>query len=386
MIQPITKLAYKPHKQALSQTSNQNSITNQNQPKQSTALPSVYYTDMISFKGVKTARRTIPDIDYEEYRAMNDVQKKKYRKKAEKFALDVEAKQMFDPKTLLLPLGDEKDMDNFIKISSIYKQYQNQPIVCLGRSPKWFLNAALWMKDGINTYTFMPFSDHWCKNDPVEGMIRDEKYAPTEQEEMEYRKRLRHKQLDPKSIVKQFEKTGKKTVITDYIESGKGICSFLDVLSRFAVDQKVSLEKFANSIEIVAIGSLDYTSRFFHDDEEYSVPEAKMPPLLKPYKKLIKQHYHDMDYRVFDQMLVNRNANECRATYYPPKLWCSYNPDHYKTGMMSEEKMKALKLVHPANGADFTPAMKDYRNLLNFRILDALDQKGLLKDKHKSRS
>ena len=34
---------------------------------------------------------------------------------------------------------------------------------------------------------------------------------------------------------------------------------------------------------------------------------------------------------------------------------------------------------------DFPQIMSDYRNLLNFRILDGLERRGLLKDKHKTK-
>ena len=111
----------------------------------------------------------------------------------------------------------EKDMDDFIEISKIYNKYKDQPIICLGRSPKWFLNTSLWMKDGINRYDFVAFSKFWYRKDPYEGMKRMDRYAPTEKEEAAYRKYLKGLRVDPKSIVKKMQETGKKTVITDYI-------------------------------------------------------------------------------------------------------------------------------------------------------------------------
>ena len=106
-----------------------------------------------------------------------------------------------------------------------------------------------------------------------------------------------------------------------------------------------------------------------------------------PYEDIILKDYkfYDMTYPVFEQMLLNRNSNECRSTFFPHRLQGAFNPDKYKTGMMSEEKMRALQLVYPANKSDFTPAMKDYRNLLNFRILDYLEAHDLLTEQHKSK-
>lgn len=381
MILGVNSISFNTNKYSknLSNIQKQKTFDN-NETNKTSAFP--YFSNFVSFKA---ERRSIPYVDYEEYRAMSKTKKEFLRRKCNNFALQVNSDEMFDPKDLRLPLLSDKDMDDFIKISSIYNKHKDKTIVCLGRSPKWFLNASLWMKDGIGTYKFIPFSQNWYRWDNNEGMRRINIAAPSEKEEEAYFKFLRHKNIDPKTIVKKHKEEGKKTVITDYIQSSKGITSFLDVMSRFAVKQNVSLKDFAEAIEIVGIGSLEYTGNFYHDDENFSVPRAKMPILLQEHDNLIKQEFHDMPMPVFEQMLLNRNSNECRSTFYPHKLWTAFNPDKYKTGMMSEEKMKALQLVYPANKADFTPAMQDFRNLLNFRILDYLSEIGLLKDKHKSK-
>lgn len=341
-----------------------------------------YFSSLISFKA---ERRSIPNIEHEEYKAMSETKKEILRKKLQSFALTVKTDEMFDERDLRLPLLSDKDMKDFVEISSVYNKFKDNEIICLGRSPKWFLNTSLWMKDGIERYTFVPFSQNWYRWDENEGMRRLNFIAPTEKEEEAYFRFLKHKKVDPLTLVQKYKETGKKIVITDYIQSSKGITSFLDVLSRFAVQQNVPLKDLAESLYIVGIGSLQYTENFYHDDEDFSVPRAKMPVLLRDYDHLIKQEFHDMTYPVFEQMLLNRNSNECRSTFYPHNLWTAFNPEKYKTGMMSEEKMKALQLVYPANKADFTPAMKDFRNLLNFRILDYLNKNDLLKEKHNSK-
>ena len=134
-------------------------------------------------------------------------------------------------------IGDICDltMDDFIKISSIYSKYKKNPIICLGRSPKWFLNAAFWMKDGIPEYKFVAFSKYWFYPSP-KGMQPLPKEAPTPEEEAAYRKYLDRVGANPKEIVNTMKETGKKTVITDYICTGKGACSFLDVMARYADD------------------------------------------------------------------------------------------------------------------------------------------------------
>lgn len=91
---------------------------------------------------------------------------------------------------------------------------------------------------------------------------------------------------------------------------------------------------------------------------------------------------------MFREMLLNQNTNECRSTYYPHEAWTVYKPDQFKTGLIKD--MKKVKEVRAQlKGFDqishFTPAMYDYRNLLNFWILDNLDKRGLLKANHKSK-
>ena len=93
---------------------------------------------------------------------------------------------------------------------------------------------------------------------------------------------------------------------------------------------------------------------------------------------------------VLEEMLINQNTNECRSTYYPHTAWTIYKPDQFKTGLIHDmnkvkQKMKELKSLGQKTLTSFTPAMADYRNLLNFRILDGLAKRGLLKATHISK-
>ena len=138
----------------------------------------------------------------------------------------------------------------------------------------------------------------------------------------------------------------------------------------------------------VSIGSMEYMEDLHPDADEIDIPTVHMPPVLKPYEKNIKQEYYDMDYIMFREMLLNQNTNECRSTYYPHEAWTVYKPDQFKTGLIKD--MKKVKEVRAQlKGFDqishFTPAMYDYRNLLNFWILDNLDKRGMLKPNHKSK-
>lgn len=351
------------------------------------------YGAKISFTAAQREhRQTVPDIDFEYYKMMTPTAKKRIKKKYMNFSTDkaVNQDELVDQKYKYLPLRDEKNMEDFIKISKIYSKYKDQPIICLGRSPKWFLNAALWMKDGIDDYKFVAFSKFWHRPDPIEGYRRMPFCAPKPQEESAYRNYLRRIEASPLHIVKHFEETGKKTVITDYICSGKGACSFLDVMSRYADDLGIT-ERFSKSIQIVGIGSLEYMADLQKSDGAVSDPEVFMPEKLQPYRKNVEQRFYDMPYGVFEEMLLNQNTNECRSTFYPHDAWTIYRPDKFKTGLIKD--LKKVEDVKLKLGADFgkktvssfAPAMRDFRNLLNFRILNALDERGLLKAVHRTR-
>ena len=175
------------------------------------------------------------------------------------------------------------------------------------------------------------------------------------------------------------KKTGKKVVITDYIGFGKGFCSFLDLMSEYAEEDGI-LEEFANSIRIVTIGCEEYRSEFFHPEDDIPYPRVQMPERLREYSNVIEQEYHDMPLNVFEQMLINENTNECRSTYYPHEAWTAYKPYNVKTGMIGKKKLEELREKNPRYLNNFTPAMCDFRNLLNFRILDYMEQNGILRE------
>ncbi len=369
----------------------QSNINLKNTPEQKEAslppkalMPIAYHN--INFKSTDP-NRLVMDMEFENYKYVNAYTKRRYRKLYENFATNryIDKSLLFDPKRTILPLTSEETMNDFIEISRKYLKYKDQPIICLGRSPKWFLNAAQWMKDGIQPYKFVAFSKYWYRPDPIEGAVKISKAVPSETEITAYRKYLNRIKADPKTIVERFEKTGKRTVITDYICSGKGVCSFLDIMGNYAKDLGI-LEKFSKAIQIVGIGSIAYMEDLNPYADSISIPSAPMPEVLQPYGHNINQDFYDMPYRVFDEMLLNQNTNECRSTYFPHEAWTVYKPDQFKIGMIKDMK-KVQKLVKTLKGEKkyasiFTAAMQDFRNLLNFRILDALEARKLLKASH----
>ena len=376
-----------PVKYSLLQQINKKNVENnfvQSQRK-TTELPIGFNTSYnITFGNWTNPNRLVGDVDLASYHIMTDRSKERYRDLYYSFYKndEIDQKKLFDVKTKILPLRSEDTMEDFLNVSKLYLKYKDQPIVCLGRSPKWFLDTASWLKDGIDDYKFVAFSGYWYR--PVGHgevkLIKSEE--PTKEEETAYRRYLDRVGVIPQKIVETMKNEGKKTVITDYLCTGKGACSFLDMLARYADDEGI-LEDFSKSIQIVGIGSMDYLEDLFPLSDTISAPRVPMPPLLEPYSDNIKQEFYNMDYPLFEEILLNRNTNECRSTYYPHNAWTEYAPDEFKTGMikdMSIVRMLKEKFKNEKYITAYTAPMQDYRNLLNFRILDYLNSKGILRE------
>lgn len=379
------------NKQQSNKQTNNNMFAMQNPMQGSFAKIPLGYTfgTNINFTGkYYDPNRTIPDIEFIDYHNMTETTKKRYRKRYNNFLKDIDKENLVQEQNRM-PLSTDETIAAFIDTAKFYSQFKDQKIICLGRSPKWFLNASKWMKDGIDDYKFVAFSKYWFKPDRIEGLKELPAMRPTEKEEIAYKKYLKNIQADPQTIVNYHKETGKKVVITDFICTGKGASSFLDIMGRYADEQGI-LDEFANSIEIVGIGSMQFMERYYHDDEDIPQPEVIMPPILRPYTKKIKQSFHNLNYNMFMDMLYNQNVNECRSTYYPPRAWSIYKPDKFKTGLIKDvKKVRELKKSLKEKMGDpkysgcltsFNPEMADFRNILNFHILDEMAKAGVLRD------
>lgn len=329
-----------------------------------------------AFYGFSNARR-VRDIDEHSFKTLTDVAKKILRKRCENFNATLNVSELACSEKNYLPLMDNSKMALFVENCKMFNRLKDSPIICLGRSPKWFLNTSLWMKDGIEDYTFVAFSGAWFRKGPWK-LLREDSKAPSEAELKAYKKYLKKINADPASFVKMAQEAGTQVVITDYVCTGKGMTSYLEVMADYAEEQGI-LEEFGKSFRIHSFGSRDFQERIFPNEDDIAIPMVQLPIKLAPYREYISQKYYDIPYEIFMQMLENANTNECRATFYPHEAWTIYNPNKYKTGMIPKAVMDKLKECSPKTAVNFTPTMRDYRNLLNFRILDYLEQNGLLK-------
>lgn len=338
----------------------------------------------VAFTGSK---RLTENIEYEQYVNLTEKQKEELRCKYNNFYNLIDVNELYSskyPKGGALPLSKERDMQDFLRVAESYNKYRSNKIICVGRSPKWFLNASIWMKNGIEDYSFAAFSSYWYSRNHLglgPKLYKIEERLPTEKEVSAYRHYMKKINCDPVSIVRKAQKSGLPVIITDYIHSGGGLTSYLDLMSQFAEKAGV-LDDFVQSIELFTMGSVEYLDTLGYVNY-FALPTALMPEKLQNYK--IKQVYHDMSADVLRSILDNKNTNECRSTYYPPAAWTVYNPIKYKTGFIPDEKLKDMSKMKLGASDNFTAAMKDYRNLMNFRILDYLYLTGRLKESHKTR-
>lgn len=335
----------------------------------------------INFKSAKNDLTTIADISSEDYNFLTETAKQRLNKQFKDFTNPVKTNRnkLIDKNYLYMPLLSDKDMNNFIKGAQIYSNYKDKNIISLGRSPKWFLNTSKSMEGGIQDYKSVAFSDYWYRIDPKEGAVRINRAAPSVEEVVAYRKYLKSIQADPKSIVDNFKNTGKKTVITDYIQTGKSACSFMEIMGDYAKDLGI-LKDFSKAIEIIGIGSFEYTEILDPYSETLSLPRVPMPKVLQKYDDNIKQRFYNLDYQVFCDMILNQNANNCHPDYYPHSAWTLYNPKELQVTQngKSSKLMNKLQNLPQKCITRFLPVINNYKNMLNFRILDGLNTRKML--------
>ncbi len=136
----------------------------------------------------------------------------------------------------------------FLKLVRLGKHlaisHTGQRIVCLGNSPAWMVKAGEMVaqrRENKTEFLYIPFSGGFLtecqtKTIPYERRVFEEVDKDhdwtKEQGIAEY---LKSQHLDPESIIASARR-GKKTVFVDYIQSAKGIASFLSLLFSYTRD------------------------------------------------------------------------------------------------------------------------------------------------------
>lgn len=353
----------------LSISFNQNNKIKRNNPFNLVAQNSAKTSNNPSFK---CREYHAPEMDIAEYYSLTERKKILLRKECDQFGDHLKVADLYDKTERALPLKTLSEKQDFFEVAKRYSDLKSHPIICLGRSPKWFLGTSRWMQGGIQDYDFVAFSKGWY--DKKIDFSTNENYIeknlqnlPTASQENSYRLYLKLIKADPKSLVEKANKAKNTVIITDYVQSSRGITSFLDLMSRYAEKQGV-LDDFSKSIEFFTIGCKDY---HFGNPLSYHATKSQNQRVILPevLHKIVpkaawgdlypRQTYFDIPKKIFEDFIENKNANECRSSFYPKELWTSFKPCY--------EKPK------------FSQTMKNYRNLLCFRILDALADQKLLR-------
>lgn len=120
-----------------------NSLANVSEPRYFRIPNSVLFT------GEANTRQRIIDVDFYSYRNLRLGQRQILRKQYNNFENLVNVEELAAPKNPKLPLKSDVAMKHYIDVCKKYTEFKNDPILCLGRSPKWFLSGAYWMRDGL---------------------------------------------------------------------------------------------------------------------------------------------------------------------------------------------------------------------------------------------
>ncbi|MDD3012582.1 MAG: hypothetical protein PHC34_02640, partial [Candidatus Gastranaerophilales bacterium] len=204
---------------------------------------------------------------------------------------------------------------------------------------------------GINDYKFVAFSqgkilhsinsDHWqiCKKNPTERQLDC------------YREYLKISGMDPETIINKA-RDGKKTVIIDFCDSGKGMNAFLEILR----DWSLELNNYEDLKKSVTVVPMFYYDNFSKIKENYLINnEIKSVNLFKEFdaspinlleldrKKYLTSVFEHKSYTIFERS-------------YPVCMWDG---------------------VIPARGPKFH---KRNSELAKFAIIDYLARKNILKD------
>lgn len=270
------------------------------------------------------------EVSVEKYLKLSDEEKEYLRRRFEEtfkpHQPEVDRMLYTPPETY--PLIEDDRMEELLKTAeTLLSMYPNSRIVSVGRTPLWFLETArlLEFSEGVivDRYIYAAFSGRWYKKSG--DIPRPGHEGPNGDQIMAYRTYLSTIELDPITIVDKEE----QTVFVDYAEQGESIASFLSILLEWA--DELGLRDILKKKIVVHI--LQY-------------------PELKIYLDKFSIVRQPVDFELVRD-LANSNAFEdSMGVYYPYQRWSEINP--------LEEKIS------------------ENANLVYFRIIDFLAQKGLL--------
>lgn len=231
------------------------------------------------------------------------------------------------------------DFKQCIRLSVDFSDHfpERSNLYFLGQSLSW-IGKVLEMSHfspTIGTIQYIPFSGNFLKIEKKDNgtffyTSRNCK-LPSGYNEKKYRMLLAGLGLHPKNILSQYLDFGRRTVIADYVYSGKGLASFLYILNKWAREEKVDLSE---ALEV-------FIMRFKKQLKDFDV---KILVINNDFR--ITPVIMDTDMYVLIRMVnpeINRNF-ERLLPYYPHNYWNEPLPEFDEEHQQRiKEIMKKLK-------------------------------------------
>lgn len=138
--------------------------------------------------------------------------------------------------------------------------FSDSRIYSLGQSSAWIVKAsqilASFSKKKERKFDYIPFSGSFLEsNEPCIYEYGD-RPLPGKAEQTNYRKLLKNIGLSPAEIFSQYAKSGQKTVILEYTNSGQSIASFMLILLNWAREEKIKLNDALKIVTFARYNSL----------------------------------------------------------------------------------------------------------------------------------
>ena len=234
------------------------------------------------------------------------------------------------------PFVSQKCSKEFLSdISCIPSLYKNDRKIALGRSPLWVVESLKYLDKAEESYKKVCFSAGW-KNPNALHVVK----KPSESQVKAYRHYLKELEMDPQSIVKNARE-GHKTVLMDYMESGNGMRSFLELIDDWAKEEHLDQEVR----EALILHIFQHKELFKKDVSALQSKEFN------------GHNYATRIHRIEGKMLEYMVDSDHLGVSYPPKRWLELTPTE----------------------TDFEdPLRVQSNNLIRFRIMDQLEQLGLI--------
>lgn len=286
-----------------------------------------------------TSQVKLQDIDnVQGYLKLNEGEKRKFRRLFQKEIIGKSIAH-FNPE-YKHPFQSEAELKELFRFSRIIAHsFKDSKVVAVGRSPLWFLETLKMMKGSkVNLDNYSELA--------VTGLTSVNNFTKTEIKE--FAGYLKNANLSPETMIEHSKKTGQKTVLFDFLHTGKGMIQTINLMD------EVLKHNYKNNIAPLKseFKSSDEAIKAFHDSIKVVGmfwKDHKPASLPANVDKKLYQVDYDLSVNFFDHIF-----RDDLGTEFLRIDWEDVNP------------------------LDVKPT--DRARLSRFMLIDKLFQKGLLKE------